>query len=66
MVGNLQLRLALPQASIAVTGTNARDFTSGDACPSSLAPGDNCTLAVCFGGFGDYQIGGTQHPWRSA
>jgi len=34
--------------SIAVTGTNARDFAQTSTCGSSVAAGANCTIAVMF------------------
>jgi fibronectin type 3 domain-containing protein len=34
--------------SIAVTGTNASDFTQNNTCGSSVLAGANCTIAVMF------------------
>jgi hypothetical protein len=39
---------ALTISSINVTGANPGDFTSSNACPSSLGPGVNCTISVTF------------------
>jgi sugar lactone lactonase YvrE len=35
-------------SNIAITGTNAADFTQASACPSSLAAGTSCTISVTF------------------
>lgn len=35
-------------SGISVTGANARDFVSTNTCPSSLAPGAQCTISVTF------------------
>ncbi len=34
--------------SIAITGADQGDFMQSNACPSSLAPGDGCTISVTF------------------
>jgi hypothetical protein len=39
---------ALDITSVGVTGANAGDFVPSNACPSSLAPGDNCIISVTF------------------
>ena len=39
---------ALTPISLAVTGTNASDFTSSSNCGSSLAAGSSCTISVGF------------------
>ncbi len=35
-------------SGISVTGANATQFTQTNTCPSSLAPGNNCTISVTF------------------
>jgi sugar lactone lactonase YvrE len=35
-------------SNIAITGTNAADFTQASACPNSLAGGGSCTISVTF------------------
>jgi len=39
---------ALSISSIAVTGTNAGDFSQSNTCGSSVAGGANCTISVTF------------------
>jgi len=39
---------ALNMTSVGVTGADAGDFVPNSACPSSLAPGVSCTIAVTF------------------
>jgi hypothetical protein len=39
---------ALSISSIAVTGTNASDFSQSNTCGSTLAPGAYCTISVTF------------------
>ena len=39
---------ALTPISLAVTGTNASDFTPSSNCGSSLAAGNSCTISVAF------------------
>jgi hypothetical protein len=34
--------------SIGITGVDAGDFGQSNACPSSLAAGDNCVIRVTF------------------
>jgi hypothetical protein len=34
--------------SITITGTDHGDFMQTNACPTSLAPGDGCTISVTF------------------
>ncbi len=35
-------------SSIAITGTNASDFTEINNCPGRMAPGAKCTINVTF------------------
>jgi len=35
-------------SNIAITGTNASDFSQSSNCPSALAPGKKCTISVTF------------------
>ena len=39
---------SFPFASIAMTGTNAGDFSQTNTCPGSLATGANCSINVTF------------------
>jgi len=39
---------ALDIISIAITGADQGDFSQTNACPSSLNPGDHCTISVTF------------------
>jgi hypothetical protein len=39
---------ALAITSIAVTGTNAADYSQTNTCPASLAAGASCTISVTF------------------
>jgi hypothetical protein len=39
---------ALGVTSIAVSGTNASDFSQSNSCGSSVAAGSNCTISVIF------------------
>ncbi len=39
---------ALAIGSIAVSGTDAADFSESDHCPATLAPGASCTIALTF------------------
>jgi hypothetical protein len=41
-------------SSIAISGTNATDFSQTNNCPSSLPPGAHCNISVNFSptGFG--------------
>ena len=34
--------------SIAITGTNSNDFAQTNTCPTSLAPGANCSLSIIY------------------
>jgi hypothetical protein len=41
-------KTALTITSIGITGTDPSDFTQSNNCPSSLAAGNHCTIAVTF------------------
>jgi hypothetical protein len=40
--------VALTISAIAITGADSADFIQNNLCPSSLAPGFNCTISVQF------------------
>lgn len=40
--------VALAITSIQINGSNANDFSEFNNCPSSLGPGDSCTIMVTF------------------